>query len=192
MRTLLVTSWWSLVLRGIIAIIAGLVTFVLPGITFAVLVILFGAYALLDGILNIVGAWRAAERHERWVALLLEGFVGIGAAAVTALWPAITALALVIIIAAWALVTGALELAAAVRLRKYITGEWLLALSGIASIIFGLLLAVFPYAGALAIALWIGVYLVIFGVLLVSLGLRLRGLARHLGFAGSPAHAPGR
>jgi uncharacterized membrane protein HdeD (DUF308 family) len=192
MRTLLVTSWWSLVLRGIIAIIAGLVTFVLPGITFAALVILFGAYALLDGILNIVGAWRAAERHERWVALLLEGFVGIGAAAVTALWPAITALALVIIIAAWALVTGALELAAAVRLRKYITGEWLLALSGVASIIFGLLLAVFPYAGALAIALWIGVYFVIFGVLMISLGLRLRGLARHLGFAGSPAHAPGR
>ena len=192
MRTLLVTSWWSLVLRGVIAIIAGLVTFALPGITFAALVILFGAYALLDGILNIVGAWRAAERHERWVALLIEGFVGIGAAVVTALWPAITALALVVIIAAWALVTGALEIAAAVRLRKYITGEWLLALSGVASIIFGVLLAAFPYAGALAIALWIGVYLVIFGVLLVSLGLRLRGHAKHLGFAGSPAHAPGR
>ena len=179
-------------LRGAIAIIAGLLTFVLPGITVAALVILFGAYALLDGILNIVGAWRAAERHERWVALLLEGFVGIGAAAVTALWPAITALALVMIIAAWALLTGALELVAAVRLRKYITGEWLLALSGIASILFGALLVIFPAAGALAIALWIGVYLVVFGVLLVSLGIRLRGYARELGYGGSPAHAPSR
>jgi uncharacterized membrane protein HdeD (DUF308 family) len=192
MRTLFANSWWSLVLRGVIAILAGLLTFVLPEITVAALVILFGAYALLDGILNIAGAWRAAERHERWIPLLLEGFVGIAAAVVTAVWPLITALSLVLIIAAWALVTGALEIAAAVRLRKYIKGEWLLALSGVASIIFGALLVTFPAAGALAIALWVGVYLVFFGVLLVWLGMRLRGHAKELGYERSPAHAPSR
>ena len=191
--TLFAHSWWSLVLRGVIAILAGLLTFAVPGITVAALVILFGAYALMDGILNIVGAWRAAERHERWIPLLLEGFIGIAAAVVTAVWPGITALALVMIIAAWALVTGVLEILAAVRLRKYISGEWLLALSGVASILFGALLVIFPAAGALAIALWIGVYFVVFGVLLVSLGIRLRGYARReLGYGGSPAHAPSR
>jgi uncharacterized membrane protein HdeD (DUF308 family) len=192
MITLFAHSWWSLVLRGAVAILAGLLTFVLPGITVAALVILFGAYALIDGILNIAGAWRAAERHERWVPLLLEGFIGIAAAVVTAVWPGITALALVMIIAAWALLTGVLEIIAAVRLRKYISGEWILALSGVASILFGALLVIFPAAGALAIALWIGVYFVVFGVLLISLGIRLRGYARELGYGGSPAHAPSR
>ena len=146
MTIVLARNWWSLVLRGVIAILVGIVTFVWPGITVGALVLLFGAYALLDGVLSLVGAWRASRAHERWGALVLEGIAGIVAAAITILWPAITAIALVYVIAAWALVTGVFEIAAAVRLRQVITGEWLLILSGIASIIFGFLAIVLPLA----------------------------------------------
>lgn len=178
-------SWWSLVLRGAVAILVGLITFVWPGITFGALVILFGAYAFIDGIVGLTGAFRASRAHERWGALLLEGVVGIIAALITIAWPAITALALIYVIAAWAIVTGVLEIMAAVQLRKYITGEWLLALSGVASIIFGILVMAVPLAGALIIALWVGVYAVIFGVLLIGLGFRLRNWSKglHVGSA---------
>jgi uncharacterized membrane protein HdeD (DUF308 family) len=162
----------------VIAILVGIVTFVWPGITVGALVLLFGAYALLDGVLSLVGAWRASRAHERWGALVFEGIAGIVAAAITVLWPGITAIALVYIIAAWALVTGVFEIAAAVRLRHYITGEWLLILSGIASILFGFLAIVLPLVGALAIALGIGIYAVIFGTLLIALGFKLRNWSK--------------
>jgi uncharacterized membrane protein HdeD (DUF308 family) len=142
------------------------------------LVLLFGAYALVDGIMAVIGAWRASRAHERWGALVLEGIVGIAAAVVTVLWPAITALALVYLIATWAIVTGVLELTAAVRLRKVISGEWLMALSGIASILFGILAIIVPLAGAVGIAFMFGFYQVFFGVLLISLGFRLRSWSR--------------
>jgi uncharacterized membrane protein HdeD (DUF308 family) len=178
MEIVLARNWWSLVLRGVLALILGFVAFAWPGITLGALVLLFGAYALIDGVMAIVGAWRASRAHERWGVLVLEGLVGIAAAAVTILWPAITALALVYLIAAWAVVTGVFELAAAIRLRKIITGEWMLALTGIASVIFGILALIIPLAGALAIAFMFGVYEVIFGVLLISLGFRLRSWTR--------------
>jgi uncharacterized membrane protein HdeD (DUF308 family) len=139
----------------------------------------------------IIGAVRDAQSHERWGALLIEGVAGIAAAAITILWPGITALALVIVIASWAIVTGLFELVAAVRLRKYITGEWLLALAGIASIAFGVLIIIAPLAGALVIALWVAAYSLVFGVLLVALGLRLRSWGRtpHAGpSVAVPAH----
>ena len=189
MRTLFVNSWWALVVRGVMAMVLGVIAFSMPGITFGVLVIVFGAYALLDGIVNIIGAWKAVKAHERWAPFVIEGLVGIAAAVVTILWPAITALALVYIIAAWALITGGFEIAAAIRLRKYITGEWLLILGGIASIIFGGLLVIFPLAGALAIAIWLGVYALVFGAILVGLGIRLRTFSKSLEF-GSPLAAP--
>jgi uncharacterized membrane protein HdeD (DUF308 family) len=139
---------------------------------------LFGAYALLDGIFAIIGAWKAARAHERWGALVFEGIAGIGASAVTVVLPGITALVLVYVIAAWAVVTGSLEIMAAMRLRKYISGEWLLILSGVASILFGILAIVIPLVGALAIALGFGIYAIVFGALLVSLGFRLRSWTR--------------
>ena len=105
MEVALARNWWSLVIRGLVAIVFGIVTFAWPGITLGALMLLFGAYALLDGVISIVGAWKAARAHERWGALILEGIVCIAAAAVTALFPGITALALVYLIAAWALVT---------------------------------------------------------------------------------------
>ncbi len=185
-------SWWSLVVRGLVAIIMGLITFAWPGITLTALVLVFGAYALIDGVMSLVGVWRAATTHERWAGLLIEGIAGIAAAVITVLWPAITAIALVYIIAAWALVTGVFELVTAVRLRKYITGEWMLALAGIASIVFALLIVVFPIAGALTIALWFGIYALIFGVILVGLGIRLRTHAKTIHIGGTPLGVPTR
>jgi uncharacterized membrane protein HdeD (DUF308 family) len=185
MRLALVRNWWSLVLRGVLGILIGVVTFAWPGITLASLVLLFGAYALVDGIFSIAGAVRAAQAHERWVVLVIEGIVGIAAAVITVAWPAITALALVFVIGSWAVVTGVFEIAAAVRLRKHITGEWLLALSGIASVIFGFLMMIAPLAGALVIALWFGAYAFVFGILMMVLGFKLRNL-RNSAFAGRP------
>ena len=192
MRTLFANSWWSLVVRGLVAILVGLVTFAWPGITLTALVLVFGAYALVDGVMSIVGAWRAASSHERWGGLLIEGIAGIVAAVITVLWPAITAIALVYIVAAWALVTGVLEIVTAIRLRKYISGEWLLILAGIASILFGGILVIFPIAGALALALWFGIYAFIFGAVLVGLGIRLRTHAKTIDVGGSPLGVPTR
>jgi uncharacterized membrane protein HdeD (DUF308 family) len=191
MIPLLATNWWSLLLRGLLAIVVGLIAFVLPGITVGALVMLFGAYALLDGILGTTGALHAARAHERWGWLLFEGICGIIAAAATVFLPAITALALVILIGVWALITGALEIATAIQLRRYIPGEWILILSGLASVIFGSFVIAVPLAGAVAIALCVGVYTMFFGVLMVSLAIRLRGTVRSL-HTGSPMPLPTR
>jgi uncharacterized membrane protein HdeD (DUF308 family) len=185
MRIILATNWWSLVIRGVLAILLGVITFAWPGITLTALVFLFGAYALLDGTVSLIGAVRAARAHERWGALLIEGFAGIAAAMVTVVWPPITGLALVYIIGAWAVVTGIFEMVAAARLRKYISGEWLLALSGLASLVFGILIMIAPLAGALVIALWVGAYALVFGALLVGLGFRLRAWAKEVSAGGS-------
>jgi uncharacterized membrane protein HdeD (DUF308 family) len=189
MRVALARNWWSLVVRGLAGIAFGVITFLWPGITLTALVFLFAAYALIDGVMSIVGAVRAAERHERWGALVFEGVAGLAACAVTVLWPTITVLALVIVIGAWAIVTGGLEIAAAIRLRQFISGEWLLALAGAASIVFGFLILFMPIAGALVVALWIGAYAFIFGILQVVLGIRLRGF-RGLFLSGPTVPAP--
>lgn len=174
MTIAIANNWWSPVTRGLLAILLGIITLAWPGITVGALVILFGTYALIDGVFSIVGAWRASRAHERWGALVFEGIAGIVAGLVTFAWPAITTLSLVFIVAAWAVVTGIFEIAAAVRLRRHIAGELLLILGGIASVIFGTLLAVSPLVGALVLAIWLGVYSLVFGVMLVGLGLRLR------------------
>ena len=187
----LARNWWSLVLRGLLGIAVGVLTFLWPGITLAALVIVFAAYAFVDGVISLAGAVHAVAARERWAALLVEGVLGIAAAAVAVFWPAITLLALVYVIAVWAIITGAFEIAAAIRLRQHISGEWLLVLSGIASVIFGVLVAAVPMAGALVIALWFGAYTFVFGVILVALGFRLRTWNRDLLSGGgipAPAH----
>jgi uncharacterized membrane protein HdeD (DUF308 family) len=171
----LTRNWWALALRGVAGILFGIITFLWPGISLAALVFLFGAYAFADGVLSIVSAVRR-RAADRWWLLLLQGIVGIGAGVVTLLWPGITALALLAVIAAWALIGGALQVAAAIRLRKVITGEWLLALGGILSIALGVLLLIFPGPGALALVLWTGAYAFVFGIVLLVLGFKLRGL----------------
>ena len=176
--TVLSRNWWAIALRGVAAIIFGLLTFVMPGITLAVLVLLFGAYAIVDGIFTLVAVARGqavARAEPRWV-LVLEGVVSIAAGLVAFLWPGLTALALVYLIAAWAIVTGVLEIVAAVRLRRQIDNEWWLGLSGALSVVFGVLLMAAPGAGALAMVFWIGAYAILFGALLVGLAFRLRSV----------------
>ncbi len=183
MREVIAKNWWALVLRGVLGITIGIIAFIWPGITLASLVLLFGAYALVDGVVAIIGAARALKSHERWGALLIEGIAGIVAGVLTFVWPAITAISLVFIIGAWAIVTGIFEIVAAVKLRRHVAGEWLLALTGVASVVFGGLIMFAPLAGALVIAIWVGAYALVFGVLMVALGFRLRNWAHghHIG-----------
>lgn len=166
--------WWALALRGAAGILFGILAFVMPALTLAVLVLLFGAYALVDGIFNVVAALSRRSGARPWWALLLAGLVGIVAGLVAFFMPGLTALALAYVIGIWAVVIGTLEIASAIRLRKVITNEWWLGLSGALAIVFGVLLMLAPGAGALAMVLWIGAYAFIYGVFLVLLGLRLR------------------
>ena len=175
MTTVLTRNWWALALRGIFAILFGLAAFVIPGVTLAVLVALFGAYAVIDGVLAIVAGIRAAERHERWWSLVLKGLAGIVAGVLTFGWPALTVLALLYLMAGWAIVTGVLELVAAVHLHRA-HGEWLLILNGVLSILFGIFVLAWPGAGALTLLWLIGAYAIVFGVVLVILAFRLRVL----------------
>jgi uncharacterized membrane protein HdeD (DUF308 family) len=168
--------WWAFALRGLAAIIFGVLAFVWPGITLAALVLLWGAYALVDGVLALVSAIRTDNDH-RW-GLLLEGIVGIAAGVVTFLYPDITALVLLYIIAAWALITGILELVSAVRLRRVIDNEWWLVVGGIASILFAIVLLASPGVGALAVVWVIGTYAIVFGVLMLGLAFRLHGVGQ--------------
>ncbi len=176
----LTRNWWALALRGVAAVIFGILAFLLPGITLAALVLLFGAYAFIDGVLSVVAALRESAMDRRWWALLIEGILGIGAAVVTVIMPGITALVLLYVIAFWAIATGIFEIGTAIRLRREISGEWLMILGGFASLVLGFLLIVFPGAGALAVVWWIGAYAVIFGGLLIGLAFRLRAWRREL------------
>src|SRR3954453_9889214 len=163
----------ALAVRGIFAVIFGLVALLWPGITLWALVLLFGAYAFADGIFAIVAAFRQEDRGVRWL-VLLEGVLGVVLGVLTFLWPGTVALALLYIIAAWAIITGILEIAAAVGLRRVIPGEWALIVGGVASVIFGVLLAVWPREGLLALVWIFGIYALVFGVMQLVLAYRVR------------------
>jgi len=172
------TERWVVALRGVFAIVFGVLAIVWPGLTLLVLITLFGAYALVDGIFAVIAGIASYGRNERWWAVLLEGIAGIILGLLTFFYPGITALVLVYFIAAWALVTGIFEIAAAIRLRKEIEGEWMMVLSGILSIIFGAFLVAAPGAGALGLTWVIGAYGIVWGILLIILAFRLRNLPR--------------
>jgi uncharacterized membrane protein HdeD (DUF308 family) len=168
-------NWWALALRGFAALVFGLLTFFVPGITLVTLVLLFGAYSLVDGVFNFIAFFRVASHH--W-ALLIEGAAGIIAGILTFAWPAITTIVLLYLIAFWAIFTGIFEIIAGIRLRKAIANEWLLLVVGVLSCLFGLLILFAPGAGALALVLWIGAYALVFGIFLLALAFRLRGHRR--------------
>ena len=176
MAVVLSTNWWALALRGVLAILFAVVTFLWPGITLGALVLVFGVYAFIDGVLAIIAAVRAVEGHRRWGALLFEGIVGILAGVCAFLVPGITLTFLIFLVAAWAIITGVFEIGAAIRLRRNIPQEWLLILMGVVSIIFGLLIYWVPIAGALVIVWWLAAYALIFGIMLLVLAFRLRRL----------------
>ena len=177
----LADRWWVALVRGLFAILFGVLTFVWPGISLLSLVILFGVYSLMDGAVALYGAItgrRQISRSSLWW-LLFVGISGIAAGIVTFLYPQVTALVLVIFIGAWALVRGIFEIIGAIRLRKEIEREWLLIFAGLMSVIFGLVLLLNPGAGALALLWLIGGYAIAFGIILVWLAFRLRKLARN-------------
>ena len=168
--------WWVPVLRGIAAIVFGIIAFVYPGLTVAVLVLLFGAWVLVDGVFRIVGAIGHRASDPDWGWQLVIGILGIIIGFLTFHAPAITALALVIYIAAWALMIGAAEIAVAFKLRREIKGEWFLILMGLLSIVFAIMLLWNPLPGALALVWLIASYAIVFGLLGIILGFRLRTL----------------
>lgn len=167
-------NWWAVALRGAFAVLFGILAFVWPGVTLTVLVYWFGAYVLVDGVLGIISAVWQRNTQERWWAVLLEGVVGVLAGLATFFMPGITALVVVYLISGWALVTGIFEVVAAIRLRKEIENEWTLALGGVLSIAFAVILFLWPAAGAFALVWMIAGYSVAFGFLLILLGFRLR------------------
>jgi uncharacterized membrane protein HdeD (DUF308 family) len=168
--------WWVPVIRGIAAIVFGIIAFVYPGLTVATLVLFFGAWVLIDGIFRVVGAIGHRASDPDWGWHIVIGIIGIIVGLLTFHAPQITALALVIYIAAWALMIGASEIALAVKLRREIKGEWFLILMGLASIVFAILLLWNPVAGAAAVIWLIAWYEVVLGVLAIFFGFRLRSL----------------
>jgi uncharacterized membrane protein HdeD (DUF308 family) len=193
MFNLMTQNWWAIALRGLVAVLFGIAAFVWPGITLWALVAIFGAYALVDGIFAVIEAFRRDVVGERWWALLFEGFVGIAIGILTFVWPRLTAMGLLYLIAFWAIVTGVFEVITAIRLRHEIRGEWMMALIGILSVAFGFLLVAFPLTGALSVVLIIGAYAVAIGALMIALGFKLRSLRHpggeipHMGHA-APSH----
>jgi uncharacterized membrane protein HdeD (DUF308 family) len=183
----LAKAWWIVALRGVLGILFGIGAFIWPGMTLLVLVAFFGAYMFVDG---VVALWQAIQfRHdrERWPMLLLEGVLGVAIGAITFFMPGITALAWLYLIAAWAIVTGILEITLAIRLRKVIDREIFVILTGILSIALGIALFLMPLAGLIAWVWLIGAYSIVFGVLLLGLAFRLRKLAAVVPTGVSPA-----
>jgi uncharacterized membrane protein HdeD (DUF308 family) len=168
--------WWVLLLRGIFATLFGVFAIVWPGITLWVLIIVFGAYALVDGVAGIALGISGRVNGRTWWEMILLGLLGVVAGVVAFLWPGLTAVILLFIIAWWAIIRGVLEIIAAIKLRKIIQGEWLLILSGLLSVAFGVLLLLRPGAGALAVMWLIGIYMIVFGITAIALSLRLRRL----------------
>lgn len=173
MINILARNWWALALRGVAAVLFGIIAFAMPWLTLTILVYFFAAYLLIDGVFALIAGLRAAERHERWGALALEGILDLIAGAVIVAWPALSLLAFIYLAAFWAIVSGIALLAAAFRLHRQ-HGEWLMLLAGLLSVLWGVLVVLFPVAGILVWAWWIGTYALIFGIAMLVLAFRLR------------------
>jgi uncharacterized membrane protein HdeD (DUF308 family) len=169
----LVQNWWLFTLRGILGIIFGCIALIFPGPTMLSLVILFSAYMLVDGVAGMISAVRAIRKKDRWGLLLLEGLLNIAVGIVAFLWPGITVIAFVLLVAAWAIVSGALMTAAGFRLNVP-HGRWWLVLGGLLSLAYGALLVATPLIGAVVLTWWMGAYALAFGIALVVFSLKLR------------------
>lgn len=181
----LARNWWAIGLRGVLAILFGAAAVLWPGITMTTLVLLFAFYMLADGILGIFAGMRAARRQERWGMLILEGAADLVAGGIALVWPMVTILAFVILLGAWAIVTGSLLFSAALRLQQAHGRLWM-ALGGLVSAAWGVLLLLFPFMGALALAWALGIYALVFGGLLTGLALRLRSRWNEGRVSGTP------
>lgn len=173
-------NWSALALRGVIAIVFGILAFLMPGLTLGVFVLLFAAYAIVDGVSHVVTGIRQRSGDKPDGLMILGGIAGIAAGLIAVILPGITALFLLALIGAWAIVTGTAEIMAAYRLRKVIRGEWLLALDGVLSVAFGLYVWIFPGAGAIAIVWLIAAFAIASGIILLMLAFRMRSLAQSM------------
>jgi uncharacterized membrane protein HdeD (DUF308 family) len=191
MHRILEQNWWVIALRGFLGILFGLIALIFPGVTILSLVLLFSAYMLVDGAFSIAGAMRAMGRNERWGWLLLNGIWSILTAIVAFLWPGLTAIVFVLIIAAWAVVSGALMLTAAFRMRSGARARGWLVFGGILSVLFGVLLVIAPLMGAIVLTWWIGAYVLVLSIfmLILAFTLRSRG-SRSGGSEGARSAAP--
>ena len=174
MSIMLHPSWWVLLLRGAAAIIFGVLTWMQPAASAAALVLVFGAYVFVDGLLGIYTAIKSRQQSRHWWVVLLWGLTGVVVGVLTVINPAITALVLTIYIGVWALMTGVLQIVAALRLRKEIQGEWVLVLGGLLSVLFGIFVLMQPGAGMMAMLWVLATYAVIFGVLMVILAFKIK------------------
>lgn len=173
-------TWWVLMLRGVIAILFGVITWKQPELSIALLIIFFGAYILADGILGIFTAVAGRKQDDSWWVMLLWALVGVGVGLLVLVKPGIAALALLVYIAIWAMATGVFQIIIGIRLRKEIKGEWFLILGGLISVIFGVFLVSQPLEGALALAWVIATYAVLLGILLVILAFRMHSFGKKL------------
>lgn len=173
MAAIMVGNWWALALRGVVAILFALIAFFLPGITAAALILLFGAYAFVDGVFALIAGLRAARHHGRSGALLLEGVLNIVIGIIVFVWPGPALVALIYLIAIWAVISGVALIAAGIALIRH-SGEWLLVLSGVISVLLGIILFVQPGAGVIALSWWLGFYALLFGIILVATAFRIR------------------
>jgi uncharacterized membrane protein HdeD (DUF308 family) len=180
MLSVLFRYWWVLLVRGFLAILFGVLAFAWPAITLTSLVLLFGAYVFVSGAFLVFNALGSRKEKEDWWLLLIEGLLGIVIGVMTAFAPGITGFALLFFIAAWALAVGILEIIAAIRLRKVVTGEWWLAVGGVISIVFALLLMRFPAAGAMGLVWLIASYACVFGAIMIVLGFKVHKLGEKL------------
>jgi uncharacterized membrane protein HdeD (DUF308 family) len=168
-------NWWVLLIRGVLAVLFAVMAFTLPGLTLVTLVLLYGIYSFADGLTAI---WVGGQARAWWFVLL--GILGVVVGVFTFIYPGITAVALLYLIAAWAIVRGVFEIVTAIQLRKEISNEWMLIIAGIVSVLFGVALGAKPAAGALAVVWIIGAYAFIFGLVMIGLAFRLRGLSGHM------------
>ena len=177
---LMLSYWWVLLLRGVLAILFGIAAYAWPGMTLVTLLTLFGAFALVDGIFNVFHAFSGRKEDERWWVLLLEGLLGIAIGVITFQAPEVTATVLILYIGFWAMATGVLRIILAVRLRKEIEGEWWMALAGLAGIVFGVFMVARPGAGALAVLWLVAIWAIVGGVCLVIFSFKVKALGGKL------------
>jgi uncharacterized membrane protein HdeD (DUF308 family) len=186
--TAITRNWWIWIVRGIAAIIFGILCFVVPGIVLETLILFFAVYALIDGVLTIVNSFRNRQQ-PRWWAGLLEGVISILAGIGALLFPGMTAMIMLYFIAFWAIFTGVMEIISAIQLRKEIEGEFWLGLGGVISVVAGVLLILFPGAGILSVLTIVGAYAIVFGIMMILLGWRLRSRGNEGGTSGTRAAA---
>jgi len=182
----LADRWWLLLLRGIAAILFGVLAFIWPGLTLVTLVLMFGAFALVDGAIMLGAAFSGAAKPMPSWWLVLVGLLGIAAGIVTFLWPGMSAILLILFIGAWAVAHGIFEIVGAIQLRKEFENEWTLILGGIISVLVGIIVLIAPGAGALALVWWIAIYAIVFGVMFVAFALRLRRHQHHAAPSATP------